>query len=287
MHPQLILFFALATLPLALCAQQDTLHVTPEGTTVATAPTNGQASKVYTVVDQMPHFPGGDEAMYRYLANNIEYPPDAYDAGITGVVYTSFVVQEDGSLRDLTLLRSAHPLLDEEALRVIQGMPNWVPGKHKSEVCCVQFNLPIRFTKGKPRQAELEAQPVERLEPVLTRDDTAQIPVKVEELPQFPGGEMALFKFLAANIRYPAEATDANVSGTGYVTYMIDEQGQIRNSKVLRSPHQALSNEALRVVQLMPTWQPGTQDGRPVKVQYNLPIKFTIMDRKTSKMDKN
>jgi TonB family protein len=243
--------------PMVLIAQQDTLHVTPKGTTVATAPTSGQASKVYTVVDQMPHFPGGDEAMYRYLANNIEYPPDAYDAGITGVVYTSFVVQEDGSLRDLTLLRSAHPLLDEEALRVIQGMPNWVPGKHKSEVCCVQFNLPIRFTKGKPRQAELEAQPVERLDPVLTQQDAPVPADKVEVMPQFPGGEMALIKYLVANIRYPDEANEKNISGTVYVTFLVDEKGNIKNPEVLRSPHYVLSDEAIRIIKMMPNWQPG------------------------------
>jgi|JI9StandDraft_1071089.scaffolds.fasta_scaffold07696_3 TonB family protein len=271
-------FFKLAwfVLPITGSAQMDTLLVNPYGSTYAPAPGGADASKVFTIVDQMPQFPGGDLAMFQYLASNVNYPEEASLAGISGVVYTSFVVQEDGSLRDITLLRGAHPALDAEALRVIGAMPPWEPGKHKSQVCCVQFNLPIRFSLGQSHQEQLKAQPPERMDPVLTRQDAPVIRDKVEVMPSFPGGEMALFKFIASNLKYPEKAQRQNAQGVVYLTFVIDETGVIRDPHVLKSPHSALSEESLRIIGLMPVWEPGMQDGIRCSVKYNLPIRFTM-----------
>lgn len=271
--PKINLCWVLVSVPLALCAQQDTLHVTPEGTSHAPAATNVGAAKVYTIVDQMPQFPGGEAAMFAYLMSQVNYPADAFMAGVSGVVHTSFVVQEDGSLRDITLLRGVHPLLDEEALRVVRSMPKWEPGKHKSQVCCVQFNLPIRFSIGRSQYEPKE----EQLS--LAADTTgadSSVQATAEVMPQFPGGELELFKFLGRNIRYPSAAESSNAQGVVYLTYTIDRDGTIRDPVVLASPHPSLSLEALRIVGLMPKWSPGMQKGKPVTVQYQLPIRFTM-----------
>ncbi len=103
-----------------------------------------------------------------------------------------------------------------------------------------------------------------------------QIFTIVEEMPSFPGGEPAMMKFLANNIKYPAIAKDANIQGTVYVTFVVNEKGEVKDVKVLRSIGGGTDEEAIRVVQSMPKWKPGKQRGKAVKVQYNLPIRFTL-----------
>lgn len=102
----------------------------------------------------------------------------------------------------------------------------------------------------------------------------------VEQMPQFPGGDDALIKYLAKNIKYPEIAKDAGTQGTVYLTFVVDSDGNISKEQVLRSLSGAgakdCANEALRVVKSMPKWSPGKQNGKAVPVQYNLPVKFTL-----------
>jgi protein TonB len=100
---------------------------------------------IFVVVESMPSFPGGDEARIKYLNENINYPSIAREAGIQGTVYVTFVVEKDGSITDVRILRGIGGGCDEEAVRVIQNMPNWIPGKQRNVPVRVQFNMPIRF----------------------------------------------------------------------------------------------------------------------------------------------
>lgn len=101
--------------------------------------------EVFTIVEEMPAFPGGEEALFKYLGENIKYPPMAKDAGIKGIVYVTFVVKEDGSVKDVKVLRGIGGGCDEEAIRVVKAMPKWKPGKQRGKSVRVQYNLPIRF----------------------------------------------------------------------------------------------------------------------------------------------
>jgi len=94
----------------------------------------------------MPEFPGGDTALYRFLAENIHYPDSAKTAGIQGRVFITFVVNTDGSISDARVLRGIGGGCDEEALRVVKSMPNWIPGKQRGKPVRVQYNLPIKFS---------------------------------------------------------------------------------------------------------------------------------------------
>ena len=94
----------------------------------------------------MPSFKGGEEALFRYLGENIKYPSMAKDAGIKGIVYVNFVVMEDGSIKDVKVLRGIGGGCDEEAMRVVKNMPSWDAGKQRGKPVRVSFNLPIRFT---------------------------------------------------------------------------------------------------------------------------------------------
>ena len=107
-------------------------------------------------------------------------------------------------------------------------------------------------------------------------EEEPQIFTIVEEMPSFPGGEAELFKYLGKSIQYPAMAKDAGISGIVYVSFVVMEDGKINNAKVLRGIGGGCDEEALRVVKSMPSWKGGKQRGKPVRVQYNLPIRFTL-----------
>jgi len=102
--------------------------------------------QIFTIVEEMPSFPGGEAALMKYLGNNIKYPAIAKDAGIQGTVFVTFVIDENGNVKDVRVLRSIGGGCDEEAIRVVQNMPKWSPGKQRGKAVKVQYNLPIRFT---------------------------------------------------------------------------------------------------------------------------------------------
>lgn len=103
-------------------------------------------TKVFTIVEEMPSFPGGDEALFQFLGKNIDYPQMAVDAGITGKVYVTFIVNKKGEIEDIKLLKGIGGGCDEEALRVIKSMPLWKPGLQRGKAVNVIFNIPIQFS---------------------------------------------------------------------------------------------------------------------------------------------
>jgi Ca-activated chloride channel family protein len=113
-------------------------------------------------------------------------------------------------------------------------------------------------------------------------EDKLQVNAK-EELPIFPGGDEALFRFISKNIQYPIEAREKNEQGTVYVTFVIETDGSITDVSILKSISSSLDNESIRLVETMPNWKPGTQDGVPVRVQLNLPIRFALKGNDNSK----
>ena len=101
---------------------------------------------VFITVEQQPQYPGGMEALRQFLSNNLSYPRQATSAGVSGRVFISFVVNTDGSLTDVQVLKGIGFGCDEEALRVVQKMPRWRPGKQSGRAVRVKYNLPISFT---------------------------------------------------------------------------------------------------------------------------------------------
>jgi len=100
---------------------------------------------IFTVVEEMPSYSGGDEAREKFFTKNIKYPRLAKDNGIQGTVYVTFVVNEDGKTSDVRVLRGIGGGCDEEAIRVTKLMPAWNPGKQSGKAARVQFNMPIKF----------------------------------------------------------------------------------------------------------------------------------------------
>lgn len=113
--------------------------------TVAQPEPKPEPEKVFEVVEQMPSFPGGDKALMDFLSNNVKYPVVAQENGVQGRVMISFVVEKDGSITDVRVVRSVDPSLDKEAARVVKSMPRWIPGKQNGAAVRVKYNVPVSF----------------------------------------------------------------------------------------------------------------------------------------------
>ncbi len=106
---------------------------------------NNPDKVIFDVVEQMPQYPGGDDARIKYLAKNLKYPEEARKEGIEGKVFVTFVVEKDGSITGAKILKGIGGGCDEETIRVIENMPNWEPGKQRGKTVRVRFNMPIVF----------------------------------------------------------------------------------------------------------------------------------------------
>jgi protein TonB len=104
-----------------------------------------EETKVFDVVEQMPSFPGGDAELMKYLNTHIKYPVVAEENGIQGRVIATFVVERDGSISDVKVVKSVDPSLDKEAIRVLKGMPKWIPGKQNGSAVRVKYTVPVTF----------------------------------------------------------------------------------------------------------------------------------------------
>lgn len=127
-----------------------TVPGTGTGTPVATGPIGPvveevDENQIYDIVEENPRFPGGDEACMKWLSENIKYPPICVEQGIQGRVYAQFVVNKDGSIVDIKIVRSPDPYLSKEAERVLKMMPKWSPGKQRGKPVRVKFSLPVMF----------------------------------------------------------------------------------------------------------------------------------------------
>jgi periplasmic protein TonB len=115
-----------------------------------------------------------------------------------------------------------------------------------------------------------------KVEVIEVEESKKEVFTIVEEMPSFPGGEAERNKFLAENIQYPQQATENGIQGTVYVSFVVDSKGNVTDVKILRGIGGGCDEEALRVVKMMPKWHPGKQNGKNVRVLFNMPIYFKL-----------
>ena len=128
----------------SIIAQDTLIEIIPD-TNKQSQTSDNEEQEVFLVVEVPPHFPGGENARIQFLIENIKYPQIARESGIQGTVYINFIVEADGSLTDIRVLRGIGGGCDEEALRVAKMMPTWVPGTQRGKAVRVSFNMPIKF----------------------------------------------------------------------------------------------------------------------------------------------
>ena len=211
----LILFFILAlifedTLLASPCFSSLPTRIIIEETTANTSPQAKDSVRVYEIVEQMPSFSGDKDALTKFLAQNVKYPPMARENGIKGTVIVGFIVEEDGAVKDARILQGRDRLLNEEALRVVNLMPKWVPGKHKGENIAVNFTLPIKFELKETTD--------------LSKSKNNSAP---NQYPNYFGGNDALIQFIKRNLKYPDQAKEKGMQGTITVGFTVEEDGSL------------------------------------------------------------
>ncbi len=244
-----------------------------------------ESSEVLQVVEEMPEYPGGMEACMKFLGENLKYPESAKTAHKEGSVFIGMVINKEGQVTDVKVLKGFDKACEEEAMRVVNMMPDWKPGKQRGKAVNVAFTIPIKF-KLPAKEHLPEPIILDRtetldhdvpVEPAPKEPEVVEMWTVIKEVPQFPGGEKKLFKFIADNVQYPPQAKADKKEGTAYIGYVIQKTGAVKDIKVLRSSGtQSLDDEAMRVIKLMPKWTPGKERGKPVEVNYTMPIKFKL-----------
>jgi len=235
---------------------------------------------VFSSVETLPEFPGGIGAFGRFIASNIRYPATARELHIQGRAICTFIVEKDGSLSNIRVLRSVSPDIDEESIRVLKLSPAWKAGVQNRHKVRTQFSVPIAFTLEKGDNTadagqQGDAPPVVK---ELPPNSTNSVLASVEHLPEFPGGVEAFGKFLGSNIRYPKDARKKEIQGLVIITFVVEKDGSLSGNKIVRSVSPDIDAEALRVLAMSPKWSPGTQKGEAVRVQYSVPISFKLAD---------
>ena len=314
--------------------------------TVSTTPQD----TVYSFVDKMPEFPGGEKEVVKFLSKTMLFPEEAQKKGDHGKVIVQFVITKTGKVENAKVLKGVSPKLDNEALRVIGLLPDWNPGELKGEKVNVYRIIPILFQNVSPEDAwEVTDKTVVLIDNVkmpagfnpaiLNFDKFASVQVlkpfpekekstlmsrygKAAEngvllltsnksdikyslpdstlntikkntagckedatLPVFAGGDVKLLSYIADSIQYPFVAKRTKTEGKVLVQFMVDTNGKVSNAKVVRAVDYFLNKEAVRVVNSMPDWTPGTQCGTKINFLITVPVIFKLDIPKTEKVD--
>lgn len=233
------------------------------------------------VWDGAPKFPGGNPQ--RYIAENLRYPAEAIEKGIEGKVYVQFVIDTAGKVTTPKVVRGIHPLLDAEAIRLINEMPDWMPGQVNGKPVNGSFFLPVNFVLPENAQNTPETASVESVLQRAAGNAQSGKDTLIEQgemfiegliMPEFSGGSVN--KYIADNLRYPAAAKEKGIEGKVYVQFIVDTTGKVIYPKIIRGVSPELDAEALRLIREMPEWKPATNFGKPVTMSYTLPIYFPL-----------
>ena len=231
--------------------------------------------EVRVIVDKQPEFKGGTAEMYKYITQNVVFPEQMSNADIKGRAVFQLIVNRDGSVSDVELMRSTgDEALDAEAKRVIEAMPKWNPAEFQGDFVRCKFTLPVNFKIAAPAPP---AEPQEPVNQLAGQTEDEPVFIEVEQMPEFPGGQQALARFLAETVKYPVVARENGIQGRVQLQFIVNKDGSISDVEVVRSGGDpSLDREALRVIRSMPRWKPGLQQGKPVRCKYTVPVTFSL-----------
>ncbi|MBP1630615.1 MAG: TonB family protein [Bacteroidetes bacterium] len=220
-------------------------------------------NNIFIPCESGPSFSGGDAALFDFIKNNLSYPRLALENKVEGKVYLRFYVEVDGSITDIKVMRGIGYGCDEEAVRIVKLMPNWIPyeqfcGKDKG-VKRQLLTMPILF---KPTEKDL-----------LFDSDTTIYTV-VDMQASFVGGKDSLDVFLAQNIKY---INECDVRGKIVASFIVEKDGSISNIKLIRDIGCGLGEEYLRVLRLMPKWKPAEKNGKIVRQEIIYPMVIKLL----------
>ena len=246
--------------------------------TLVPNPSSQQQAKSEGIEDNLqPMFPGGEQALIAYMSNNLVYPEAAVRKQLQGRLFVRFVVEADGRLTNIAIHRSAHPILDEEGMRMVRSMPRWVPARREGDAVAAPMMLPITFKLPSQGLASL----VDRLQKSNVKQvaEPDSIPVIDEnntdiERPLFPGGERGLSDFLRLNLEYPDVEYRNRTQGEVHLRFVVDVDGSISQVTVVKGTSPAFEQAALDVMKLAPKFIPARKNGKPLQAWHYMAIRF-------------
>ena len=208
--------------------------------------------------EDFPTFQGKSYGSFNdYVVNHTKYPREATVKRIQGRVWVNYTIEEDGSISKFNLMGKPNPLLGEAVIETVQDSPKWESAKNPAAYGPFTSEIIVKF----------------ELPNKVLMDD---IYLSAEKMPQYPGGETELLKFISTNAKYPESAKFDNAQGKVIVCFVVNTEGNVENAVVLEGVNPTLDAEALRVVNLLKGFTPGSQNGKPVNVYNVVPITFTI-----------
>ena len=214
-------------------------------------------------------FQGEDVTAFdKWVQQRLVSPPAALQKNIYGDVLILYTITPAGKIADVTVLKGRHPLLDAEAIRVVQSSPDWEPAKNAGENVEQRNLINVSFKQDT----------INLIENQEAIDDSPAF-VFVEVKSSFQGGDLNTFReWIKQNLIYPPKAKEQGISGRVTVQFYVDSYGKVVNVKVLRSPDPLFSEETIRVISSSPLWIPAIQQGRNVKQIYVIPVDFNLDD---------
>ncbi|MGE6220006.1 TonB family protein [Nubsella zeaxanthinifaciens] len=231
----------------------------------------------------------GHEAFYRFLGNNIKYPSTAVNNSVQGNLIVNFTVKNK-KIEDVVVEPKLGYGADEEAAMTLSKYNGnaFTDGKYSMRV---EYRLNGAYTKvlnqnAMPKQGYIALNPITIMGYAIGNpEDRIYSFVSLENPPSYPGGMVEFYKFLGANIKYPKEAADNNIQGNVFASFVVEKDGSITDIKIDRKLGYGTDEEAVRVLKLSRRWNAGLIDGKPVRVKYNIPIKFALNNGQKSASD--
>ena len=263
----------------------------------------GKAEKgeIFRVVEQMPRFPGCEDQptgyerdncaktkMLEYMYQNLKYPEEARKNNVEGHVILQFVVRDDGSLKDITVISEISAGCGKAASQVIESMnqmkERWIPGQQRGKNVNVLYTLPVKFKlNGTQRSSNQESKPIANYFPTSVNWK------ECSDLDNIFGRMMCSIKktsdFVQQQVNYPEEALKNKIEGTCTVRAYFDEKGKLTKAEIKEDIGFGCGEEALRLVKLLPEMSPNQQDGKPVNGSLLISVNFSLKKKEQLKKD--
>ncbi|WP_187774898.1 energy transducer TonB [Pedobacter sp. BS3] len=251
----------MAVMPLTMIMLMASLimaKASPQNTTQTLLDSTDNRVHDFASVEVLPSFPGGIEKFYAFLDKNYHFSKEAREHGVSGRVTMSFIVEKDGSLSNIKVLRDLGMGTGEEAIRILEQSPKWKPGIQNGELVRVAFTMPIMLN----------------LKATGKTIDNNVYQETMDMKPVFPGGTKKFNAFTRENYKYTDAMIRQNLQGLVLVSFIVEKDGSLSDIKVLRDLGYGTGAEAIRVLKLSPKWTPGMKNGSPVRCAFTMPVEI-------------
>jgi TonB family protein len=224
----------------------------------------------YKILDT--YYPGGHNTWWDFIMNNFRFTKGSRYTMAQGEILVQFKVTEHGEITNPKVIMSLRNDLDREAIRVFSIMPKWKPILKAGKAVNKIYQVPL-FIKIDPTVRDFQLS----LTPILHVSEDKDKPyIIVDQNPEYKGGYQAMLDFLQAKMKYPIVSKKSGIQGTVFLMFVVEKTGKITKVKILRGIDKSCDEEAMRLVKSMPDWIPGRQDGKVVRIMFQIPVKFQL-----------